>query len=128
MKLGYTILYVGDVKATMNFYENAFSLKPKFLHESGQYGEMDTGETTLSFTEHNSSKPKSIDFLKTTDAKSSYPVEIAFTTKDVSTAYKKAMGAGCKNVSEPEQKPWGQVVSYVLDLNGFLVEICSPIS
>jgi hypothetical protein len=26
----------------------------------------------------------------------------------------------------PTVKPWGQTVSYVRDLDGFLVEICSP--
>ena len=26
---------------------------------------------------------------------------------------------------EPHAKPWGQVVAYVRDLNGFLVELCS---
>ncbi|MFO0110274.1 MAG: VOC family protein, partial [Alphaproteobacteria bacterium] len=30
-------------------------------------------------------------------------------------------------LKKPEQKPWGQTVAYVRDLNGFLVEICSPV-
>jgi len=50
MKLGYTILYVADVKQTLEFYERAFGLKQKFLHESGDYGELDTGTTVLAFS------------------------------------------------------------------------------
>lgn len=30
-------------------------------------------------------------------------------------------------VKEPQQKPWYQMVGYVRDLNGFLVEICTEI-
>ena len=34
MRLGYIILYVEDVLKTVDFYENAFSLKRKMVHES----------------------------------------------------------------------------------------------
>ncbi|WP_428539304.1 hypothetical protein [Profundibacter sp.] len=43
----YTILYVQDVKATLDFFNAAFGLKTAFLHESGDYGELDTGQTKL---------------------------------------------------------------------------------
>ncbi len=38
MKFGYTIIYVADVAASLDFFENAIGLKTRFLHESG-YGE-----------------------------------------------------------------------------------------
>lgn len=50
MKFKYTILYVDDVVETFSFYEKAFGLQKKMLHESGEYGELDTGSTTLSFS------------------------------------------------------------------------------
>lgn len=49
MKFGYTIVYVEDVEATVAFYENAFDLETRMLHESELYAEMETGETTLAF-------------------------------------------------------------------------------
>lgn len=49
MHLGYIILYVADVPATISFYEKAFGLKTRFLHESNMYGEMETGQTVLAF-------------------------------------------------------------------------------
>ena len=49
MQLGYTILYVPDVPATLKFYEAAFGLTTRFLHESGDYGELETGSTALAF-------------------------------------------------------------------------------
>jgi catechol 2,3-dioxygenase-like lactoylglutathione lyase family enzyme len=51
MKFGYTIVYVPDVLASVEFFEKAFGLKRRFLHESG-YGEMDTGTTALAFATH----------------------------------------------------------------------------
>ena len=28
----------------------------------------------------------------------------------------------------PQEKPWGQVVAYVKDLNGIIVELCTSMS
>ena len=52
MKLGFTNLYVADVASSLNFYERALGFKRRFLHESGNYGKLETGETTLSFAAH----------------------------------------------------------------------------
>ncbi len=49
MKFSYTILYVKDVAQSAAFYEKAFGLKQRFMHESGQYAEMETGGTSLAF-------------------------------------------------------------------------------
>ncbi|MGH2373808.1 MAG: VOC family protein [bacterium] len=65
MKLGYVILYVKDVAKVVSFYEAAFGLARRFVHESGQYAEIETRAT------------------------------------------------------------WGQIVAYVRDLDGVLVEIAS---
>ena len=46
MKLGYTIIYVPNVAESLSFFESAFGLSRRFLHESGDYGELETGETT----------------------------------------------------------------------------------
>jgi len=42
MKLGYTIIYVADVLRSICFYEAAFGLKRRFVHDSNLYGELDT--------------------------------------------------------------------------------------
>ena len=49
MKFGYTIIYVADVPKTVSFFEAAFGLSRRFIHESNLYAEMETGETTLAF-------------------------------------------------------------------------------
>ncbi|MFN9476991.1 MAG: VOC family protein, partial [Rickettsiales bacterium] len=35
MKFGYTIIYVKDIKQTVDFYQRAFGLSLKFYAESG---------------------------------------------------------------------------------------------
>ena len=54
MKFAYTLFYVTDVAASLAFFERAFGLPTRFLHESGAYGEVDTGAggTTLAFVDH----------------------------------------------------------------------------
>ena len=37
---------------TLDFYKKAFGFETRFLHESEQYGELDTGETVLAFASH----------------------------------------------------------------------------
>jgi len=39
MRFGYTIVYVADVAASLDFFGRAFGLTRRFLHESGGYGE-----------------------------------------------------------------------------------------
>jgi hypothetical protein len=52
MKFGYTIAYVPDVPGSLKFFEVAFGLPTRFLLESGDYGELETGATTLAFASH----------------------------------------------------------------------------
>jgi lactoylglutathione lyase len=125
MKFGYTILYVKDVETTVAFYESAFGLKRKFVHESG-YGEMDTGETKLGFASVELATSNGVSFTPALPEGPSPAVEVAFVTDDVTEAFAKAVKAGAEPVAQPKQKPWGQTVGYVRDLNGFMVEICSP--
>lgn len=124
MQFGYTILYVQDVKSSLDFYEKAFGFRPKFLHESGDFGELDTGATALAF----SSRQLMTQLGKNPSAANvkSPCFEIAFTTPDVPAAVARAVAAGAPLVQAPEQMPWGQTVAYVGDLDGILVELCTP--
>jgi hypothetical protein len=45
MKFGYTIIYVLDVAASLSCFEAAFGFARRFLHEPGDYGELESGVT-----------------------------------------------------------------------------------
>jgi lactoylglutathione lyase len=129
MLFGYTILYVRDVPASLAFYERAFGQRRRFLHESGQYAELETGATALAFAALElaaSNLPKEL--TPAVAAKSAPSFEVCFVTEDVGGAYERAVGAGAEPVSAPLSKPWGQDVAYVRDPDGTLVEIASPAS
>jgi catechol 2,3-dioxygenase-like lactoylglutathione lyase family enzyme len=126
MQFRYAIVYVDDVPATIDFYERAFGLTRRFVHESGAYGELDTGATRLAF----SSRALMESLGKAPGrADPAAPVfEIALETDDVRGALDRAVAAGAALVQDVRAEPWGQTTSYVADGNGVLVEICSPVS
>lgn len=130
MKLGYMLFYVSDVEKTLIFFETAFGLERKLLQVEGDkgYGELNTGATTLGFVSYAQAKSTGIDFLEPNSDGPAQAVEIGFVTDDVATAYEKAINNGATPVTPPAEKPWGQTVSYVRDINGFLVEICSEVA
>ncbi|HPY38974.1 MAG TPA: VOC family protein [Thiolinea sp.] len=125
MRLRYTILYVADVAATIDFYQQAFGFQVKMLHESGDYGELQTGETLLAFASQSLMRQLG---KHPAVADPKHPVfEIALETDNVAAALVQATAAGASLVKPAELMPWGQTIAYVSDLNGFLIEICSPV-
>ncbi|MCC5995717.1 MAG: VOC family protein [Oceanicaulis sp.] len=121
----YTILYVENVAASLDFYERAFGFERQFLHESGDYGELATGQTKLAFSSRTLMRSLGKDPGK---AAIKVPVfEIAFETGDVPAALARAVAAGAKLVQDAREEAWGQTTSYVGDPDGYLVEICSPV-
>lgn len=128
MKLGYTIIYVPNVESSLRFFNQAFGLQQKLLHESGDYDELDTGETTLSFASHALGKLNFTDgHVHASQSKQPLGMEIALVADDVHAAHRAAIAHGAAELSAPEQKPWGQVVSYVRAPDGTLVELCPPV-
>ncbi|ALG71296.1 glyoxalase [Azospirillum thiophilum] len=128
MKFGYTILYVPDVAASLAFFETAFGLTRRFLAETGDYGELDTGATTLSFASQDlalSHHPAGYVFASASDRP--LGVEIALVTGDVEAAHATALAAGATELAPPKAMPWGQVVSFVRCPDGTLVELCTPV-
>ncbi|MCL9682742.1 VOC family protein [Legionella maioricensis] len=127
MKLTYTILYVNNVNDSVEFYQNAFGIKNRFIHESGDYAEMDTGEVTLAFCAHNLAK----DIIKQKYLKASQKQligsQISFEPHNLKEAYETALENGAKSIIPPEVKPWGWESAILLDLDGHIVEIAKEL-
>jgi lactoylglutathione lyase len=129
MKFGYTIIYVTDVFRSLTFFETAFGFSKKFIDPSGDYGELDTGETTLSFAAHSLGKANFPDgYVSVESSIKPLGIEIAFITDSVEIAHQKAIAAGALEIKAPLKKPWGQIVSYVRCPDGTLIELCTPVS
>lgn len=125
MKLGYVIHYVPDVAATTAFYQAAFGIQPRFVHPSGVWAELDTGATALAFAAEALVEGDGAHFTRTRPDAPPPAMEVAFVTDDVAAAFDRAVGAGAAPLSPPAEKPWGQTVAYVRDMNGALVELCT---
>lgn len=128
MKFRYALVYVQDVAAALRFYEAAFGLKTRFLAEGGQYGELEVdGPVSLGFVGNAQASSNLPDGFAANDPKARPGgFEIGLVTDDVQAAFAKAVKAGAQPAASPATKPWGQVVAYVRDRDGVLVELCSP--
>jgi len=84
----YTILYVDDVDGSMAFFERAFGFERRFLHESGDYGELETGETKLAFS--STGLMRQLGKSPRPPSAETPTFEVAFETEDVAGALARA--------------------------------------
>jgi lactoylglutathione lyase len=128
MRFAYAIVYVADVAASLDFFERAFGLRRRFLHESGGYGELETGATALAFAAHEVARANVGSDHVAADA-SALPLgmEVGLVTDDVVAACARAVATGAKLLQAPITKPWGQTVGYLRCPDGTLVELCTKV-
>ncbi|HMJ70408.1 MAG TPA: VOC family protein [Cyclobacteriaceae bacterium] len=123
----YTILYVQNVTTSIEFYEVAFGFKRKFITPDNTYGELETGGTTLSFASIKLAKGNLKDgFIESSNKNKPFAIELGITTDNVDKLYAHAIKSGAVAEMPAKHKPQGQIVAYVRDLDGFLIEICTP--
>lgn len=125
-KLGWVIAYVPDVEAALAFYEQSFGLKRRFVAPDASYGELDTGETKLSFASEQLGDSHFEGGFQRPSAERPFNIEVALVFDDVEAAFARAVDNGAAALAEPERKSWGQTVAYVRDPFGTLVELATP--
>ena len=128
MNFAYTLVFVSDVSASLAFFDKAFGLPTRFLHESGAYGEVETGAggVKLAFVDHTTARDSvQHDYVAADASPQPLGMEIGFTVADVPAAFDRAVGAGAAPLAAPTVKPWGQTVAYVRCPDGTLVELCT---
>ncbi len=129
IKFGYTILYVNDVTKSIEFYEQSFGFKRKFITPENDYAELDTGNTTISFASKQLGNTNLKNgFLESSLQEKPFGIEIALIADNVKEVIGSSLKNGALLLEEPIVKPWGQTVAYIRDIDGFLIELCSPIT
>ena len=114
---------------TIAFYEKAFGFSRSFVTDTQEYGELETGDTKLAFVANSFAKGlTNVPFEAASPDKNAPPVELGLVTETVEEDFERALAAGAVLIKRPKKKPWGQRIGYVRDNNGFLVEICSPVT
>ena len=129
IQYAYTILYVKDVPKSIEFYKNALGFDQKMLTPENDYGEIMSGTTTIAFANFELGRSNiKKGFIESDITKKPFGLELAFTTNNVEETMKKAIANGATLLESAVTKPWGQEVGYLKDLNGFILEICTPIT
>ncbi len=129
MAYAYTILYVTDVVQSMAFYQAALGFEPRFITPESDYGELDTAGTTLAFAHVDlANSHLSRGFQLSSDQLMPFGIELGFVVEDVAKSIAQVLAAGGRLYEAPVNKPWGQEVAYVLDNNGFLIELCTAVN
>lgn len=128
VKFKYVILYVEDVEKSMNFYKESFETEIKFITPEKDYGELLTGNTTLSFASlHLAGSNIKKGFLSSKASEKPFGIELGFVTDDVESLVKKAVSNGAVLYEDIAVKPWGQKTAYIKDPDHYLVEICTEV-
>ena len=125
-KLGWVIAYVPDVTAAIEFYERAFGLERVFVAEDASFGELNTGQTKLAFASEQMGDSHFDGGFRRPDSDQPCNIEVALVFDDPAAAFALAVENGASALAEPKEQPWGQVVAYVRDPFGTLVELASP--
>ena len=128
VRLGYVFIFVPDVPAAVEFFERAFGLECQYLDASGMFAELATGDTVLAFAEDDyASSANGIAHQRSGPAGASPGISFTFVSDDVPADWQRAVDAGAEVVAAPAPKPWGQVVGYLRDPQGLIIEVASPV-
>ncbi|MEK8026392.1 VOC family protein [Pseudaquabacterium rugosum] len=129
MQLAWTIVYVADVAASLDYFERAFGLARGMLSPDGGFGTLCTGSTTLAFCDHATARDSvGCDYVVAADSPRPLGMEIGLATEDVAAALARALAVGGTLLAQPVTKPWGQTVAYLRAPDGTLVELCTPMA
>jgi len=129
VSLGYTIFFVTDVEETVSFFERAFGFERRMVTPENDYGEVETGTTTLAFVSVELATANLSDAggFVLPDEHLPPPASITLVTADVATTVAAATAAGARSYTDAIDKPWGQTVAYVLGPSNVLIEIATPV-
>ena len=125
-RLGWVIVYVPDVTAAIEFYEKAFGARAR-LHRGGR--ELRRAEDRRDEARVRQRAEGDSHFeggFRRPDPDQPFNFEVALVFDDPAAAFARAVETGASRTAEPKEQPWGQVVAYVRDPFGTLVEMASP--
>jgi lactoylglutathione lyase len=124
MKFGYAVIFVDDVRSAIEFYEQAFGLERGLVTQA--FATLRTGDTQLAFGWTKNERKElggAVAFRENRRDDDAAGAQVSLIADDVDAAFQRAVSAGATPIITPTRMPWGQTVSRVRDLNGFLVSL-----
>jgi uncharacterized glyoxalase superfamily protein PhnB len=124
-RFSHTVIHVGNVIHSIEWYEHVFGLGRKYVAPDGSYAELDTGGVMLTLCSNQLARKTYPAFQRNSLLEEPCGVHLCFTTDDVALLYKFALSQGAVSIMAPTLQPWGQQEAWIRDLNGMLVSIVS---
>jgi lactoylglutathione lyase len=118
--VGYVIVYVRDLAASIAFYRDVVGLALKF--EDAGYAEFATGVARFALYEM-----RRADWLTNSRTTPGPAAEVVFMVEDVDAEARRLRELGTTILSGPADRPWGHRTLHVPDPDGFVVEFAQDI-
>lgn len=119
-RIGYVILYVGDLEASVGFYRDVVGFEYKFT-DAG-YAEFDAGGVRFALYER-----RRAEWLTGQDVAPGAGGEVVVMVADADASAERLAGLGVALLSGPADRPWGHRTVHVADPDGFVVEFAAEI-
>lgn len=119
-RIGYVILYVADLDASIAFYRDVLDLPHRFT-DAG-YAEFGTVGTRFALYER-----RRAEWLTGQPVRPGPAAEIVLVVDDVDDHARRLAAQGVTVLSGPADRPWGHRTLHVADPDGFVVELAQEI-
>jgi catechol 2,3-dioxygenase-like lactoylglutathione lyase family enzyme len=121
------ILAVADVDRSVAFYTERLGFAVDALYDDPPYATLTRNGVRLSLAEQGHPAPDrpGVTLLAPTDG-SRLPVVLVLEVGDAATIHEALAGEGVAILAEPFAPPWGGLRFFVVDPDGYLVEIEQP--
>jgi lactoylglutathione lyase len=120
VEIGYVILYVGELRASVEFYRDVVGLAYKF--SDAGYAEFDAGGVRFGLYEQ-----RRAEWLTGRGVTPGAGGEVVVMVDDVDACAERLAGLGVPVLSGPADRPWGHRTVHVADPDGFVVEFAEEI-
>jgi catechol 2,3-dioxygenase-like lactoylglutathione lyase family enzyme len=121
-----TILAVADVERSIAFYARHLGFITEATYDDPPYATMIRNGARLSFGEqgHPSEDRPGVDMVAPDPAR--LPVVLVLEVTDAAAVHETLVAEGAPMLAEPFAPPWGGLRFFVVDPDGYLVEIEQP--
>jgi lactoylglutathione lyase len=119
-RVGYVILYVRDLTASITFYRYVLGLPFKF--QDAGYAEFGTRGTRFALYEK-----RRAEWLTGRTVTPGPAAEVVFMVDDVDAHARRLAASGVSIISGPADRPWGHRTIHLLDPDAFIVELAHEI-
>jgi lactoylglutathione lyase len=122
VEFGHAIVFVSDMKRSIEFYRDVLGLPLRF--ESPEWTEFDTPGTTLAL--HHADTPAAP--ADQTDENSAGLCNPSFTVDDIDAYHERLTSKGIPCVRPPKEEEYGRKLAMYVDPDGLPFTLCQPIN